>query len=86
MLFLVTGGTIDKMPVYLPDGETFDNDSKVFEETHLPEMLARANFLGQFSIKSLFMVDSLDMTDEHRQQIGRAIEDSDDKRIVIDRN
>ncbi len=83
MLFVVTGGTIDKMPIYLPDGMTFDNDSKVFGETHLPEMLAKANFLGQTSIKSLFMVDSLDMTDEHREQISHAIESTDETEVIV---
>lgn len=63
MLFIITGGTIDKMPVYLPDGKTFDNNSKLFGETHLPEMLARAGFYGEYSIKTVYMVDSLDMTD-----------------------
>jgi L-asparaginase len=83
MLFVVTGGTIDKMPVYLPDGKTFDNDSKVFGKTHLPQMLTKANFLGEYSLKKLFMVDSLDMTDEHREQISQTIEASDDSRIII---
>jgi L-asparaginase len=83
MLFVVTGGTIDKMPVFLPDGETFDNDSKVFEETHLPEMLEKARFLGNHSIKPLFMVDSLDMTDEHRAEISAAIEGSDDDKVIV---
>ncbi len=83
MLFVVTGGTIDKMPVYLPDHKTFDNDSKVFGETHLPEMLAKAHFLGRSSINTLFMVDSLDMTDEHRSKISDTIEASDDNQVVI---
>ncbi len=83
MLFLVTGGTIDKMPVYLPDQKTFDNDSKIFDQTHLPEMLAKVHFLGSYSVKTLFMIDSLDMTDEHREQISSAIDDSDESQIVL---
>ena len=82
MLFIATGGTIDKMPVYLPDG-SFDQDFKVFERTHLPEMLTKANFLGKFSIRTLFMVDSLDMTDEHRAQISETIEGTDDEQVII---
>lgn len=82
MLFLVTGGTIDKEPVYLPDGN-FDNDSKVFGNTHLPEMLDKAHFFGKRSVKTLFMVDSLDMTDEHRSEIGEAIEASDNSRVIV---
>lgn len=83
MLFLLTGGTIDKQPVYLSDGKTFDNDSKVFGETHLPEMLEKARFLGSRSVKSLFMIDSLDMTDDHRQQIVKELEESDESQVVI---
>jgi L-asparaginase len=83
MLFLATGGTIDKMPVYLPDQVTFDHDSRVFGDTHLPRMLERARYLGEFSVEQLFMVDSLDMTDEHRLAINRAAETSADTRIVV---
>ncbi len=83
MLFIVTGGTIDKMPSYLPDGKTFDNDSKIFEETHLPDMLERGRFAGSFAINKLFMVDSLDMTDEHRKQILDATEDTEETQIVV---
>lgn len=49
MLFIATGGTIDKMPVYLPDG-SFDNDSKIFRDTHLPEMLDRTRYLDPRTI------------------------------------
>lgn len=83
MLFIVTGGTIDKMPVYLPDQITFDNDSKVFGETHLPEMLEKAHYLGQASIETLFMIDSLDMTDVHRLEVSKVAEASADSQIVI---
>ena len=79
---VVTGGTIDKMPVYLPD-KTFDNDSKIFGDTHLPEMLEQAHYLGHYSISKLFMLDSLDMTNEHREQIEAAIAESDEKRVVV---
>jgi L-asparaginase len=71
------------MPAYLPDQKTFDNDSKIFGETHLPKMLKRAHFLGKSSIKTLFMVDSLDMNDEHRARISKEIEDSNEDPIII---
>jgi L-asparaginase len=83
MLFITTGGTIDKQPVYLQDGMTFDDDSRVFSETHLPEMLEKANFLAAYSIKTLFMLDSLEMTDEYRTEIASAIEASDDNQIIV---
>ncbi len=83
MLFITTGGTIDKIPAYLPDSKTFDNDSKIFKETHLPEMLEKANFMGEYTLKSLKMIDSLEMTDEYREQISETIEESDEDRVVI---
>lgn len=83
MLFLLTGGTIDKLPVLLPNSETFDNDSKVFGETHLPQMLKKARFLEKHTTVTLFMIDSLDMTDEHRKQVSTAIEDSDETQVVV---
>lgn len=82
MLFILTGGTIDKMPVHLPDG-TFDNDSKIFGATHLPEMLEKARFTGQHAIETLFMIDSLDMTDEHRTQINDALEATDETQVIL---
>lgn len=83
MLFITTGGTIDKMPSYLPDGKTFDNDSKIFGETHIPEVLARGGFLSHYSLEQLFMVDSLDMTDDHRKQVGAAAEETSETQVVI---
>lgn len=82
MLFVTTGGTIDKMPVFLPDG-SFDNGSKVFGETYVPEMLEKANFLGKYSLVSLFAVDSLDMTDDHRVEITEAMLESVEEQVVI---
>lgn len=83
MLFIVTGSTIDKMPSYLADGKTFDNDSKIFCDTHLPEMLERGKFLADYSIKQLCMIDSLDMTDEWREQISTVAEESNEDRIIV---
>ena len=82
MLFIVTGGTIDKMPVYLPDG-SFDNDSKVFGDTHLPEMLKKALYLGPRSVSQLFMIDSLDITDEHREEINTVAEETAETKIIV---
>jgi L-asparaginase len=82
MLYIVTGGTIDKRPHYLADG-TFDNDSKDFGDTHLPEMLAKGRFIGPYTVRKLFMVDSLDMTDMHREDVATAAKETDEASIVI---
>lgn len=70
------------MPVHLPDG-TFDNNSKMFGETHLPEMLEKARFAGQRAIETLFMIDSSDMTDEHRTQISAILEATDETEVIL---
>lgn len=82
MLFLATGGTIDKIPAYLPDG-SFDNGSRLFKDTHLPEMLEKARYSGEHSIEQLCMVDSLDMTDELRELISEAAEATLEEQIII---
>jgi L-asparaginase len=82
MLYILTGGTIDKRPHFLADG-SFDNDSKDFGDTHLPEMLAKGRFIGSYTVRQLFMLDSLDMTDEHREHIGIAAEETGETSIVV---
>ena len=51
----VTGGTFDKAYNEL-DGTLF------FEDTHLPEMLRLGRCRLELSIRTLMMIDSLDMT------------------------
>lgn len=82
MLYIVTGGTLDKRPHFLPDG-TFDNDSKDFGDTHLHQILASAKLVGPYAVRQLFMIDSLDMADEHREEIAFAIDRSGDPNIVV---
>jgi len=73
---IVTGGTIDKQ--YMPlTGELG------FGETHIHEMLERARLSDQVTVEELLMLDSLDMTDEHRLQIAAACEATDKTSIVI---
>ena len=60
----VTGGTFDKEYHEL-DGKLF------FKKTHLAEMLALGRSKVDVDVKTLMLIDSLDMTDEHRQEILR---------------
>jgi L-asparaginase len=72
----VTGGTFDK---------TYDEigGRLAFEETHLPEMLRLGRSRVDVSIRTLMMIDSLDMTGADRQAIVRACAACGDARIVI---
>ena len=72
----VTGGTFDK---------TYDEirGQLAFGETHLPEMLRLGRSRVEVSIRTLTMIDSLDMTDADRAAIVRACAECDQARIVV---
>jgi L-asparaginase len=59
---LITGGTFDKEYNELT-GELF------FQETHLPDMLRLGRCRLDVAVETLLMIDSLQMTDAHRQLI-----------------
>lgn len=73
---LETGGTIDKE--YDQIGGKLALNKK-----HLQEMFARSNVTTEFTIESLELVDSLEMTNEERQQIVHKCEDCKEKSILI---
>lgn len=73
---LLTGGTIDK------DYNEADG-SLGFTKTHLESMLHQGRSRAQIAIQQVLMIDSLDMTDEHRQIILKTCRDAAEDRIVI---
>ena len=72
----VTGGTFDKEYDEL-QGRLF------FKDTHLPEMLAMGRCRLKVEVRTLMMVDSLDMTPADRESIARNCCDVQEHRIVI---
>jgi L-asparaginase len=72
----VTGGTFDK---------TYDEirGRLTFEDTHLAEMLRLGRSRVEVSIRTLMMIDSLDMKDADRDLIVRSSVACDQSRIVI---
>ncbi len=72
----VTGGTFDKE--YDEVRGTLD-----FEDTHLPEMLRLGRCEVDVSVRTLMMVDSLEMTDEDRDTIAEHCRRCDETKIVI---
>ena len=58
----VTGGTFDKDYNYI-SGELY------FKDTHLPRMFDRGRCTLDINVKTLMMVDSMEMTDEDREII-----------------
>jgi L-asparaginase len=72
----VTGGTFDKEYNEL-DGKLF------FKDTHLKEMLDLGRCKLKVDIRTLMMVDSLEMTDEDRQIIVEHCLKAKEEKIVI---
>ena len=72
----VTGGTFDK---------EYDEirGRLYFHDTHLPEMLALGRCRVEVEIRTLMMVDSLDMSDADRELIARQCRDCPEDRIII---
>ncbi len=72
----ITGGTFDKNYNEL-SGELF------FKDSHLPEMLKLGRSNLDIQVRTLMMIDSLQMTDDDRQIILRHCENAPESRIVI---
>ena len=72
----VTGGTFDKEYNFIT-GQLY------FKDTHLKEMFNRGRCTIDIDVKTLMMVDSLEMTEEDRQIIIHNCKKSAHKNIVI---
>jgi L-asparaginase len=73
---LVTGGTFDKEYNELT-GTLF------FKDTHLPEMLRLGRSRLELTVRTLMMIDSLEMTDADRALIVEQCRRSEEAQIVI---
>jgi L-asparaginase len=73
---IITGGTFDKEYNELT-GQLF------FKDTHLPEMLKLGRCSVDVNITTLMMMDSLEMTDVHREQIAWYCRQVQKDKIVI---
>jgi L-asparaginase len=72
----VTGGTFDKEYNEL-DGKLY------FQDTHLPEMLTLARCKVPVAVRTLMMVDSLEMTPADRQLIVQQCTAASEERVVV---
>ncbi len=72
----ITGGTFDKEYNEL-DGTLF------FQDTHLPEMLKLGRCNVEVDIRTLMMIDSLEMGLDEREQIVFQCNRADEDKIVI---
>jgi len=72
----VTGGTFDKEYNEL-------NGTLFFQDTHVPEMLRLGRCLLNVELRSLMMIDSLEMTDDDREIVREHCAGARESRIVI---
>src|ERR1041384_6351143 len=72
----VTGGTFDKEYDEL-------RGTLSFKDTHMPEMLRLGRSRVEVSVRTLMMIDSLDMTDADRDLIVRNCQQCEESCIVI---
>jgi L-asparaginase len=72
----VTGGTFDKEYNEL-------NGQLYFKDTHLPEMLKLGRSIAEVQMETLFMMDSLEMQEEHRKVITARCAEAPESMIVI---
>jgi len=72
----ITGGTFDKEYNEL-------NGQLYFKDTHIQELLKLGRCRVDVDIRTLMMVDSLEMTEDDRQLIARQCQNADEDRIII---
>lgn len=72
----ITGGTFDKEYNEL-NGELY------FKETHMDELLKMGRSRAPVNIKTLMMIDSLEMTATDRERITRECQECEEDKIII---
>lgn len=72
----VTGGTFDKEYNEL-------NGTLSFEDTHVPEMLKLGRCRVDVAVRTLMMIDSLDMSDADRALIVQQCRQAPESRIIV---
>lgn len=88
MTIVITAPTVDKIQVFVTGG-TFDkeynyiNGELYFKDTHLPDMFVRGRCTLDIDIKTLMMVDSLDISDADLNIILHSCRRSPCKSILI---
>ncbi|HET6766022.1 MAG TPA: asparaginase domain-containing protein [Chitinophagaceae bacterium] len=72
----ITGGTFDKEYNEL-------NGQLYFKDTHLQELLSMGRSQVPVEIRTLMMIDSLEMTDQDRELIAHQCDSCEEDKIVI---
>ena len=72
----ITGGTFDKSYNHI-SGDLF------FDKTHVPEMLERSKCRLRIEVKTIMMIDSLEMTEKDIEKIIEECKNTSSSKIVI---
>lgn len=72
----ITGGTFDKEYNEL-------NGQLYFKDTHMHDLLELGRCRAEVEIRTLMMIDSLEMTEEDREMIVYQCSNSDEDKIII---
>tara|TARA_B100002052_G_scaffold77397_1_gene70426 strand:+ start:249 stop:734 length:486 start_codon:yes stop_codon:yes gene_type:complete len=72
----ITGGTFDKSYNHI-SGDLF------FDKTHVPEMLERSKCRLRIEVKTIMMIDSLEMTEKDIEKIIEECQNTSSSKIVI---
>ena len=73
---LITGGTLDK------DYNALTGELE-FSKSRISDMLEQSRSKAVVNIGELMLIDSLDMTNEHRQKILKACQEAEEDEIVV---
>ncbi|MBU0936480.1 MAG: asparaginase [Spirochaetes bacterium] len=73
---IITGGTFDKHYDELKGELTF-------KESHLPEIIKQVRIVSEVQFQLLQLIDSLQMTEDHRKLILQACTEAPEHRVVI---
>ncbi len=55
----------------------------IFNESCINKLVKKSRSINRFTFDNIMMIDSLDMTDEHRMQIAKNIKKSEEEKILI---
>ncbi|NBW01010.1 MAG: asparaginase [Betaproteobacteria bacterium] len=76
LVFLSCGGTIEK--IYLPEAGRLG-----FDRSRIADWAERCRITAPWRAETVMLIDSLEMVDHDRQQLGRKIAQTPESRVIV---
>ncbi|MFM7964883.1 MAG: asparaginase domain-containing protein [Betaproteobacteria bacterium] len=76
LVFLSCGGTIEK--IYLPEAGRLG-----FDRSRVADWAERCRITAPWRAETVMLIDSLEMVDQHRQQLAQKIAQTHESKIVV---